>query len=99
MIHVLQVYPKEDYKIYLYFSDGKVKLYDISPLLEKGIFQKLKDKDFYINRCTVLNRTLAWDLSGKYDPTNCIDLDPIVLYEKSVEVEDPLKNFSSENNK
>ncbi len=90
IISILQVYPREDYKIYLYFSDGRVKLYDVSHLLDKGIFQKLKSKEFYMERCTVLNGTLAWDLSGKYDPTNCIDLDPVVLYEKSVEVKDPL---------
>lgn len=93
ILSILQVYPRDDYKIYLYFSDGRVKLYDIKPLLDKGIFQKLQSIEFYLNRCTVLNGTLAWDLSGNYDPKDCIDLDPIVLYEKSIEVKDPFTNI------
>ena len=28
----------------------------------------------------ILNDTLAWDLSGENDPTNCIDIDPEMLY-------------------
>ena len=90
IITILQVYPTENYKVYLYFSDGKIKLYDISPLLDKGVFRKLQDKDFYLNRCTVLNKTLAWDVTGDYNPYECIDLDPVVLYEESIEVDDPL---------
>jgi len=90
LISVLQVYPTPDYKVYIYFSDGKIKLYDVSPLLEKGVFHILKDKDFYINRCTVLNNTLAWDVTGDYDPSQCLDLDPIVLYREGIEVDDPL---------
>ena len=90
LAHVLQVYPTENYKIYLYFSDGKIKLYDASPLIDKGVFTKLKDKNFYFNRCTILNKTLAWDVSGNYNPLECIDLDPNVLYEESIEVDDPL---------
>ena len=26
------------------------------------------------------NRTLAWDIDGNNDPTNCIDIDPETLY-------------------
>ena len=89
-IDILQVYPTKDYKVYLYFSDGKVKLYDVKPFLDKGVFQRLQDIDFFINRCTVLNHTLAWDVTGNYDPYSCIDLDPYVLYNESIEVKDPL---------
>ena len=37
-----------------------------------------------------MNNTLAWDLSGVYDPYNCIDLDPDNIYEKAITVKDPL---------
>jgi len=47
-----------------------------------------------MNCCTVLNNTLAWDLSGNYDPYNCIDLDPEVLYQESIEVKDPLEKVA-----
>ncbi|MCB1178029.1 MAG: DUF2442 domain-containing protein [Leptospiraceae bacterium] len=92
MIEVLQVYPVDDFKVYLYFNDGKIKLYNVKPLLDKGIFTKLADKQFFLERCTVLNHTLAWDVKENYDPYECIDLDPIVLYEKSIEAKDPLEN-------
>jgi hypothetical protein len=62
----------------------------VKPLVGKGVFSRLEDKYYFMNRCTVLNNTLAWDVSGHYDPAQCIDLDPEVLYEKSVEVKDPL---------
>ncbi len=86
---VLQVYPTDNYKVYLYFSDGKVKLYDASSLVEKGVFRKLKEKDIFASTCTVLNDTLAWDLMGKHDPADCLDLDPHVLYENCPEVKEP----------
>lgn len=90
IISVLQVYPTPDYKVYIYFSDGKVKLFDALPLIEKGVFRILKDRDFFLNRCTVLNKTLAWDITGDFNPSQCIDLDPVVLYRDSIEVNDPL---------
>jgi hypothetical protein len=87
MFHkVLQVYPTDKYQVYLYFSDGKIKMYDASELVEKGVFKKIKDKDIFINTCTVLNDTLAWDLIGRHDPTDCLDLDPEVLYKNCPEV-------------
>ena len=92
MIQVIQVFPKDDYKIYVYFSDGRVKLYDVKPLVGKGVFKKLEDKEFYLGRCTVLNGTLAWDITGNYDPEHCIDIDPYTVYNDSMEVSDPLKD-------
>lgn len=77
---VVQVVPKENYVVEVLFQDGKIVHFDVNHLLEKGVFTKLNDKDFYKNRCTVMNHTLAWDISGEHDPTNCIDIDPDVLY-------------------
>ncbi|MCL6614996.1 MAG: DUF2442 domain-containing protein, partial [Firmicutes bacterium] len=63
MFHqIVQVYPTDDYKVYLYFSDGKIKLFDATELVTKGVFQELKDKEKFKETCTVLNDTLAWDL-------------------------------------
>ena len=90
MFHkVIQVYPTEDYRVYLYFTDGKVKLFDAKELVIQGIFQQLKDAVIFRETCTVLNDTLAWDLSGKRDPSECLDLDPEELYEPCPEVEEP----------
>ena len=91
MLHkVVQVYPTDDYKVYLYFIDGAIKLFDARELITQGIFIKLQDKEFFKNFCTVLNNTLAWDLSGNYDAGNCLDLDPDNLYETCQIVKDPL---------
>ena len=88
-MEVVQVIPTKDYKVYIYFADGKIKLFDARPLVGKGVFAALADPDFFLKRATVLNNTLAWDKSGYYDPTQCLDLDPDTLYAQSVDVEDP----------
>ena len=82
MFHkVVQVIPTEDYKVYLYFEDGKIVCYDASNLLNKKVFEPLKNIDIFMDACTVLNDTLAWDIKGDRDVTACLDIDPDVLYE------------------
>ena len=77
---VVQVKPNKDYTVNVYFSDGKIVCYDVKPKLEKSIFKKLQDIDVFINTCTILNDTLAWDIGGNRDESNCIDIDPYTLY-------------------
>ena len=77
---IVQVVPHRDYTVTVYFVDGKIVVYDVKPKLEKGVFQALKNPEIFMNQCKIMNDTLAWDLSGKNDPTNCIDIDPEVLY-------------------
>ena len=60
--------------------DGKIVTYDVGPKLNDGVFQRLKDLSFFINNCKIMNDTLAWDLTGKNDPAECIDIDPDYLY-------------------
>jgi len=90
MFHrVVQVVPTNDFRVYIFFEDGKIKLFDASSLVTKGVFQKLQDISVFKDTCTVLNHTLAWDLEGKYDPTKCLDLDPEGLYNSSPDVIEP----------
>lgn len=77
---IIQVVPHSDYTVSVYFVDGKIVLYDVKPKLDRGVFRKLNDKDFFMNQCKIMNDTLAWDLSGENDPANCIDIDPETLY-------------------
>ena len=78
---VFQVKPNDDFTVEVYFDDGKVKLYDAKQLIEKGgIFTPLANVDFFKERCVVLNNTLAWDIAGGFDPTECIDVCPDVIY-------------------
>ena len=87
---VVQVLPRPDYTVYIYFSDGKITVFDVKPLLDKGVFQALKDEDIYMDRCTIMNDTLAWDVEGTGDPYKCIDIDPDALYACEA-VSDPLE--------
>ena len=80
LFDVIQVIPYEDYKVYVYFEDGKIVCFDVKPLLDKPVFQPLKDKDVFMNSCTILNNTLAWDLVGRRDGSECIDIAPDTLY-------------------
>ena len=77
---IVQVVPHRDYTVSVYFVDGKIVTYDVKPKLERGVFTALKDIDFFMERCKIMNDTLAWDLSGNNDPAECIDIDPEVLY-------------------
>ena len=77
---IVQVVPHEDYTVTVYFCDGKIVTYDAKPKLDQGVFQTLKDMAFFINNCKNMNDTLAWDLTGNNDPSECIDIDPDYLY-------------------
>ena len=50
-------------------------------MLEKESFQPLKDINVFMDTCTVLNDTLAWDICKNRDNTTCLDIDPDTLYE------------------
>lgn len=49
-------------------------------LLKKKVFEPLKDINFFMNACTILNGTLAWDVTGTRDCSKCLDIDPEMLY-------------------
>ena len=77
---IVQVVPTEEYTVYVYFEDGKIVCYDVKPLLAKEAFAVLSEIDYFIDTCTIMNDTLAWDISGNRDNTKCIDIDPDTLY-------------------
>lgn len=95
MHDVVQVFPQPDFSVFVYFSDGIIKKYDAKPLLNKGVFKQISDIQSFTDKCTVMNNTLAWDLSGHFDPYNCIDIDPETIYESSITVTDPLKKWET----
>ena len=64
----------EDYKLILTFEDGSVRVFDVSPLLEKGIFKELNDEVLF--KTVKINfDTVEW--------VNGVDIDPEALYEDS----------------
>lgn len=94
MIEVIQVKPRDDFKVYVYFNDGKIVLYDMNPSIQSGrVFEKISNIDIFMDKCTVMNGTLAWDISGTFDSSSCIDIDPETIYNTSCFLaEDPLEN-------
>lgn len=91
---VNQVIPRNDFKVYVYFNDGKIKLFDMSHLIGIGVFKQISDIDVFIKTCTVLNHTLAWDVLGDQDSYNCLDIDPETIYLNGIDVEDPNINIA-----
>ncbi|MDR0867898.1 MAG: DUF2442 domain-containing protein [Planctomycetota bacterium] len=100
--NIFQVAPQDDYTVLVYFDDGQIRRYDARRLIDKGgIYACLSDIVFFKNRCVVLNRTLAWDVTGNFDPTNCLDVCPDVIYESGKMTDDfdaPLAEFREEKN-
>ncbi len=90
---LFQVVPTDNYSVYLYYDNGEIREYDCKWILKKdGIFSVLHNKEDFVQLCTVMNGTLAWDISERRDPYNCIDICPDTIYKESKRVfKDPLK--------
>lgn len=88
---VIQVKPTDDFQVYVYFEDGKIKLFDMKPVIAKGgVFDKISSIDDFKSKCTVMNNTLAWDINGDFDSYNCLDISPETIYKQAADVKDPL---------
>ena len=77
---VIQAVAGKDYKVYVYFDDGKITCIDMADKLDKGVFKQIKDIIVFRETLTVMNDTLAWDINRNRDEYECIDIDPEVLY-------------------
>jgi hypothetical protein len=89
---VLQVIPTDDYKVYAYFNDGSVRLFDVRSLIKPDtVFEPLSDLHYFKENSAVINGTVAWDIGGNRDPSLCVDLDPFVIFDQP-RVPDPLDN-------
>ena len=84
---IYMVIPTDDYKVYIYYDNGEIRLYDASWMLEKsGVFELIRDIEVFKELCTVMNSTLAWDISRCRDCYNCIDICTDTVYEDSSKV-------------
>jgi hypothetical protein len=73
-LSVNKVKPLSDYRLELTFENKEIKIFDVKPYLNTGLFKTLKD-DNYFKMVKVSFDTIEWP--------NGVDLDPEVLYEKS----------------
>jgi len=78
MNKIVSVEPLDDYKILLTFSNNEKRIKDMKPYLNKGVFKKLKDKNFF-NSVHISFDTISWD--------DEIDICPDTLYETSIPLE------------
>ncbi|PWM78765.1 MAG: transcriptional regulator [Phascolarctobacterium sp.] len=91
MPSALQVVPDDNFGVYVYCNDGTVRYYNAKHLLKPGtVFEPLMDLKEFKNRLTVINNTIAWDMTGDRDESKCVDLDPCMLLELPI-VSDPLE--------
>ena len=82
-----QVLPTDDFKVYLYYDNGEIKLYDCDFIFTGSkIFDKIKDISEFKRLCTIMNKTLAFDISEIRDNSNCIDICPDTIYKDSISI-------------
>ena len=89
---VVQAVPGNDYTVYAYCNDGAVRLVDVKPMIKRGgVFAPIADPVFFRERLTVLNDSVAWDMTGDRDATACVDLDPFQIFAEAPVVKDQLE--------
>ncbi len=88
---VLQAMAGDGYEVYAYLSDGSVRLLNMrEAVMKKPVFSPLKDYAVFTGALTIMNETVAWDISGTRDSSKCIDIDPFWVY-SCPQVKDPLQ--------
>lgn len=75
---VQNVIAQDNYLLLLTFENGEKSQFDMKPYLDHGIFRELKDLEVFRTVRTSFD-SIEWD--------NEADLDPEILYQKSVKVE------------
>lgn len=82
---LFQVAAEQNYSVVLYYDNEEIKRFDCKFVLkEQGVFTAIHNKEKFLSLCTIMNGTLAWDISGQRDLYNCIDICPDTLYQDSV---------------
>ncbi|MEP7339491.1 MAG: DUF2442 domain-containing protein [Acidobacteriota bacterium] len=64
---VVNVTANDDYTLTLAFSNGEVGLFDVTPYLNKGIFQELQDKSYFKSARVALG-TVQWPHEQDFCP-------------------------------
>ena len=53
----------------------------MKPVIKRGgVFKVLEDENIFREKLTVLNHSIAWDISGDRDESKCIDIDPFNVF-------------------
>jgi hypothetical protein len=70
---VKEVHPHEDYTLSIVFENGEKGILDMKPILNFGVFQRLKKYEFF-KQARVGFDTVEWECG--------VDLDPEFIYAK-----------------
>ncbi len=70
---VKEVVPGADFTLFVVFDNGESGTLDMKPILDFGVFQRIKDYDHF-KRVRVAFDTIEWDCG--------VDLDPEYVYGK-----------------
>ncbi len=77
---VKSVQPLDDYRLRLTFIDGAVKIFDVKPFLDRGLFAQLRDESLF--------RSVHVNL-GAVEWANGADICPEMMYEAGETVSEP----------
>jgi hypothetical protein len=59
MVKVIEAIPGKNFTLTVKLSNGKAGVFDVSPFIDKGIFQELKDER-YFKQVMVRGRSICW---------------------------------------
>ncbi len=88
---IVDVIPNDDFTLTISFDNGEKRLYDVSPLLQKGtVFEPLADIDNFRRVYVDDTHCIAWDIDPNIDSkkvwNNKVDLCPDECYIDSVPI-------------
>jgi hypothetical protein len=89
-LSVESVKPLDGYKLLIKFVNGEERIFDVSPYLNMGRFSELRSLSLF-NSIAVKFDTIEW--------ANHLDIDPEILYEKGVKIEEKPISRSAERRK
>ena len=72
---IYKAIPLRNHRLKIEFLNGEIRIFDVSPFLERGIFKQLNDKS-YFDRVSVKMGTVEWP--------NGQDFCPDTVYENSI---------------
>ena len=77
-LSVKEVTPTNNYNLILTFENGEKRQFDMKPYFDLGLFPELRDLSLFKTARTSFD-TIEWN--------NEADLDPELLYQKSIRIE------------
>jgi hypothetical protein len=74
---VTKALPESGYRVYLEFSNGERREFDVSPYLEKGIFRSLKEESYFKQLCVSMG-TIEWPDGQDFCPDTLYELSKVI---------------------